>query len=188
MIGDEVSSTATSPSTTSQNTQAILFDIFGGDAADPAPAAQPAQSSQRSVDDIMGLFGSSGAVASPVAAAPAPSLFSVPPQTLPQAQAQPPVPVSRPAAPGYTAYDSNELKVVLTPQVSAAKPGVVNIMARFQVTGVQPVSNVNFQAAVPRVRRIRNHKLSCIMSTSDLSDATTTNAPDVESNDCTRCG
>jgi hypothetical protein len=43
------------------------------------------------------------------------------------------------------------LKVTLTPQTSAARPGVVNILARFQVSGTNPAIALNFQAAVPKV-------------------------------------
>jgi AP-1 complex subunit gamma-1 len=45
------------------------------------------------------------------------------------------------------------LKITLTPQTSAARPGLVNILARFQVSGANPANGVNFQAAVPKVRR-----------------------------------
>ena len=51
----------------------------------------------------------------------------------------------------YPAYDKNELRISLTPQTSAQKPGVVNILARFQVTGSTPATGINFQAAVPKV-------------------------------------
>ena len=51
----------------------------------------------------------------------------------------------------YTAYEKNELKITLTPQTSAQRPGVVNILARFQVMGSVPVQGLAFQAAVPKV-------------------------------------
>jgi len=76
-----------------------------------------------------------------------------------QTQSQPtptPQPAQPPAAPrltSYTAYAKNELKITLTPQTSASRPGVVNIMARFQVTGSNAASGLNFQAAVPKVNR-----------------------------------
>lgn len=76
----------------------------------------------------------------------APSVFN-----LPQTQTPPPQP-AQPAQPrltAYPAYDKNELRIMLTPQVP--KPGVVNILARFQVSGSTAVTGLNFQAAVPKV-------------------------------------
>lgn len=75
------------------------------------------------------------------------SAFSLP-------QTQTPPPQAQPAAPrltAYPAYDKNELRISLTPQTSALRPGVVNILARFQVIGNTPATALNFQAAVPKV-------------------------------------
>jgi len=47
------------------------------------------------------------------------------------------------------------MKITLTPQVSAAKPGVVNILARFQVSGGNAATAMNFQAAVPRTQQLQ---------------------------------
>lgn len=164
MLGDEVPAatpaTAAPAASGNANTQALLMDIFGSDSSNTAAAAslQPAQSSQRSVQDILGLFGNSSspaptAIVSPVSTG-APSLFG---GLATQAPAPAPAPVvqARTAAPGYVAYDNNELRIALTPQTSPTKPGLVMILARFQVTGSQAASNVNFQAAVPRVRAKR---------------------------------
>ena len=41
--------------------------------------------------------------------------------------------------------------ISLTPQRSAAQPGVVEILARFQVKGSVAATNLNFQVAVPKV-------------------------------------
>lgn len=100
-----------------------------------------------------------------------------------------PQPTQPPAAPrltSYTAYTKNELKITLTPQTSAARPGVVNIMARFQVTGSNVASGLNFQAAVP--------KASCFVEYAIISDelmlsvvATVANVTDVESRHSTWC-
>ena len=77
----------------------------------------------------------------------------------------------------YTAYEKNELKITLTPQVSAAKPGVINILARFQVTGDITANGVTFQAAVPKVKTLLLWLLPLLIC--DL-DATTSNAPYVK--------
>ena len=52
----------------------------------------------------------------------------------------------------YTAYEKNELKVTLTPQTSPNRPGIVNVLARFQVTGQNAAAGLSFQVAVPKVR------------------------------------
>ena len=129
---------------------------------------------KRAIDDILGLFDSTPS-AIPASSA---SLMSVSPATVspqPQPQPQPsmsslfdvaaatpppPVPTSRLTA--YTAYDKHEVKITLTPQVSVAKPGIVNILARFQVTGSTPASGLNFQAAVPKVR-MQSEPFRCFM-------------------------
>jgi len=159
---------ATSPVARTQNTQDLLADIFG--TAPAAPTAQPPPAgAPKSVNDILGLFGgpANGISGSPAPtqanpyASPPPAsnpLFSLdqpsaPASVVPQA-AQPPAQV-RPAAQSYSAYDNHELKIFLTPQVSAARLGIVNIMARFQVTGANTATNVNFQAAVPRTQQLQ---------------------------------
>ncbi|THH05271.1 hypothetical protein EW145_g4924 [Phellinidium pouzarii] len=161
LLGDD-SSTVTTPvvnvqSPIVQNSQDLLAEIFGtGPSASPSgsPPAPP-QPQKSSVDDILGLFGSSPAPNSPsstsvsVAATTTSSIFAP--------AAQSPVP-SQPAAPSaprlqtYPAYDKNELRITLTPQVSPQRPGVVNILARFQVTGTNAAAGINFQAAVPKAR------------------------------------
>jgi AP-1 complex subunit gamma-1 len=70
------------------------------------------------------------------------------PAPTPVAAAQPPAPQQ---AQGYTAYEKNGLQITLRPQVSAARPGVVLVTARFDATGVAAVTGINFQAAVPKV-------------------------------------
>ena len=46
------------------------------------------------------------------------------------------------------------MKITLTPQTSPQRPGVVNILARFQVVGMSGVTGLTFQAAVPKVRSV----------------------------------
>jgi AP-1 complex subunit gamma-1 len=80
---------------------------------------------------------------------------------IPQRAQSPPRSAAPPTAtarfPSYTAYDKNELKITLTPQTSAAKPGIVLILARFQVTGSNEATSLNFQAAVPKVSSSSHH-------------------------------
>lgn len=142
-----------------QNSQDLLAEIFGSSApastsASPQPASSISPQPQKSnIQDILGLFDASPSPASP---APAPSLaFSIPVQPLAQTQA-PPSPAQQqpstvPRLTSYTAYEKNELKITLTPQTSAARPGIVNIMARFQVSGTNTATGLHFQAAVPKV-------------------------------------
>lgn len=157
LLGDEIPTAAGSASngqgSVTQNNQDLLAEIFGNSASpSPSTTSPPAQSQKSTVDDILGLFGSSGPAATPVSThtppSNVPSAFSLP-QT--QSPPPPPPPQTTPRLPSYTAYEKNELKVTLTPQTSAARPGVVVILARFQATGGFPVTGLNFQAAVPKV-------------------------------------
>jgi len=81
------------------------------------------------------------------ATTPSPSVFAALSST---ATAPPP-----PRSQSYTAYDNHELKITLTPQTSPTKPGVVMIRAQFQVTGSNPATGVNFQAAVPKSQQLQ---------------------------------
>lgn len=148
-----------------------LDDIFGSsDVASPvqtapSPTGPPAAAPRSAISDIMDLFDTSsssspapGSTSSPYAGSPIPQASpyaSTPPQVQsPPIQQQPQPQQAQPQQPrltSYNAYDKNELKVSLTPQTSAARPGMVNIMARFQVSGSTPAVGVNFQAAVPKV-------------------------------------
>jgi hypothetical protein len=142
-----------------QNSQDLLAEIFGSSvpATSPQPASSISPQPQKSnIQDILGLFDASPNPASP---APAPissasSLaFSIPAQPLAQTQAPAAQqqPSTAPRLTSYTAYEKNELKITLTPQTSAARPGIVNIMARFQVSGTNTATGLHFQAAVPKV-------------------------------------
>jgi len=55
----------------------------------------------------------------------------------------------------YTAYEKNELKVTLTPQTSPNRPGIVNVLARFQVTGQNAATGLSFQVAVPKTQQLQ---------------------------------
>ncbi|KAF9052363.1 gamma-adaptin [Hymenopellis radicata] len=134
-----------------------LAHLFGGGSPSPAANGAPSQPAQTrsTIDDILGLFGP-GPTASPappmaaVSPAPGPSLFDV----VSSSSSSPPRLAS------YTAYDKNQLKITLTPQTSAAKPGIVLIQARFQVTGGGAAENVTFQAAVPKSQQLQMMAMS----------------------------
>ncbi|KNZ74565.1 AP-1 complex subunit gamma-1 [Termitomyces sp. J132] len=155
LLGDDVASTSVSEASSVQRNQDLLADIFGTSSTTPATAS-PAPSRQATIDNILDLFGSSTTITPssstsppPPTAAPAPSAF-----TLVQTQSPPPQPPA-PKLTAYTAYEKNELKITLTPQTNAAKPGVVMILARFQVTGGNAASGINFQAAVPKSQQLQ---------------------------------
>ncbi|KAA1468867.1 Adaptor protein complex AP-1 gamma subunit [Dentipellis sp. KUC8613] len=172
LLGDEIPSAA-GPATTAQpaiapNNQDLLAEIFGSSSmSSPSPtngasAAAPAPTQRSTVDDILGLFGPTPTAASapsPAAASPPPSsLFASSPAPAPAPAPQPQAPPPQPAAPrlpSYTAYDKNDLFVSLTPQTSPQKPGVVNILARFQAKGASGVTGLNFQVAVPKTQQLQ---------------------------------
>jgi AP-1 complex subunit gamma-1 len=155
LLGDDVTPTSANTvvlPTTAKNTQDLLADIFGTSAT--STASSPAATHKSTVDDILSLFSAPAPPQTSTPTTQATSAFS-----LPQAQSQPPAPPppqpaqrNTPKFTPYTAYEKNELKITLTPQTSAAKPGVVMILARFQVLGQNSVTGLNFQAAVPKVR------------------------------------
>ena len=159
-MGDEIATT-TAPSNSTAVPPAganedLLSQIFGGIPTNSGLAPSAPANKQKAIDDILGLFGSSGgAAAQPApAAAPLASLFGqtaapVPaPASAPATAVQPPA--SQQQAQTYTAYEKNGLKVSLRPQVSATRPGVVLVTARFEATGVAAITGINFQAAVPK--------------------------------------
>ncbi|OBZ73863.1 AP-1 complex subunit gamma-1 [Grifola frondosa] len=122
-----------------QTNDDLLKEIFGGSSS-IAPATQAPKST---IEDIIGLFNSPSPAAAP-APAQSPSLLG----------ASPPATCS-PRLTAYTAYDKNTLRITLTPQTSPARPGVVNILARFQVTANDAVTGLNFQAAVPKSQQLQ---------------------------------
>ena len=161
LLGDDIPTAAPTngaPAANPLSNQDLLAEIFGSSsapsAASPGPgAASPPQKQKSTVDDILGLFDQtpSASVATsppPPAAAPAPAASAF---ALPQTQQPAPQQAAVPKLTAYPAYDKNELRISLTPQTSPQRPGVVNILARFQVTGSTPASGINFQAAVPKV-------------------------------------
>ncbi|SJL03521.1 probable AP-1 complex subunit gamma-1 [Armillaria ostoyae] len=171
LLGDEpVSSVNGSSTSSAPNDQQFIAEIFGssGGSSTPSTSTSPQPTSQRTtIDDILGLFGPSNGTTTSTPAVPSispslvstPSLFDSPASPPPQA----PVPQPQPAAShltSYTAYDRNELKITLTPQTSPTRPGVVLILARFQVTGGNAVTGLTFQAAVPKSQQLQMQPMS----------------------------
>lgn len=125
-----------------QSNKDLLAEIFGSSDLTSSAPADAQQAPRTTAQDILSLFDSTPAAP---AAAPVPSISAaVPPRS---AAASPPQP-AQPRLVSYPAYDKNGLRISLTPQ--ARQPGVVDIQVRFQVTGA-PASDINFQAAVPKV-------------------------------------
>jgi len=75
--------------------------------------------------------------------------------SLPQAQSPPQQQQQQQRLTAYTAYEKNELKVTLTPQTSPNRPGIVNVLARFQVTGQNAAAGLSFQVAVPKNQQLQ---------------------------------
>ncbi|KAL9713670.1 clathrin associated protein complex large subunit [Leucoagaricus gongylophorus] len=166
------------PTATVQSNQDILAEIFGSSpltTSQPVPQQQQQQQQLRStMDDILGLFGSSNTSSSPATSSSTTSppvtnplsplspnsssiYSSSPVQSPPTPSAAVPAPVAKPVPrlPAYTAYEKNDLKITLTPQTSAAKPGIVMILAKFTVQNSLGVSGINFQAAVPKSQQLQ---------------------------------
>lgn len=172
LLGDEISSNGAGAapvngSAPARTNEDLLAEIFGSSASttSAAPTSQPTlpggaapAKKPSTIDDILGLFDSTppAATSSP-APAPAPAAQTSSAFSLPQAQSPPPA-AAQPAAPrltAYPAYEKNGLKITLTPQPNAARPGVVNILARFQASAGQPVTGLVFQAAVPKSQQLQ---------------------------------
>ncbi|KAI0251471.1 Adaptor protein complex AP-1 gamma subunit [Lactifluus subvellereus] len=146
----------------------LLAEIFGGSPATSTATPTPASKPQKATaDDILGLFDSPAPSAPPQGAPPpTSSLFDL---TSPVAPAAPPPNPAVPKLPSYTAYNKNDLVVSLTPQRSATHPGVVEILARFQVKGNSAATSLNFQVAVPKTQQLQMQP----MSRPDVSPGTT---------------
>ncbi|CCM06280.1 uncharacterized protein FIBRA_08531 [Fibroporia radiculosa] len=174
LLGDDIPS-GTTPAVNNgaaqvaQNNQDLLAEIFGTSSVSAvASPAAPVQGQKSTVQDILGLFDSPSAPSPTPAPAPSqpppfaisngiqPALSAI---SLPQTQTPPPQ-QAQPRLTAYPAYDKNDLRITLTPQVSPARPGIVNILARFQVTGSTPASGLSFQAAVPKSQQLQMMPMS----------------------------
>ena len=133
----------------------LLAEIFGGstamstntNAATPTPASSQPQ--KTTAADILGLF-DSPAPSAPPQAPPSAAMSWFDMSTTETPAAPPPKPAA-PSPPSYTAYNKNDVLISLTPQRSTTQPGVVDILARFQVKGSTAATGLNFQVAVPKV-------------------------------------
>ncbi|QRV74445.1 adaptin (adaptor HA1/AP1 adaptin gamma subunit) [Ceratobasidium sp. AG-Ba] len=173
LMGDEPAAAPGASSAPAQPTTDLLADLFGGGgdggAASAAPAAAPAPQ-KNSIQDILGLFDAAPAARPAPAPAPVPAtngsnplggLFDAASVPATASPAPAPVPVQRPTAPTavpnrptFVAYEKNGLRITLVPQVLAARPGMIQIQARFEALA-GPVSGVSFQVAVPRTQQLQ---------------------------------
>lgn len=143
----------------------------------PATSASPPPKPRNAIDDILGLFPNSAPTpsANPInttvpalgglgsgltsptygVGSPVPTPIPQSAFSLPQTQSPPQQSPQLQKLTAYTAYEKNGLKVTLTPQTSPNRPGVVNILARFQVTGPSAASGISFQVAVPKNQQLQ---------------------------------
>jgi AP-1 complex subunit gamma-1 len=138
----------------------LLAEIFGGSTATSTttnaatPTSASPQPQKTTAADILGLFDSPAPSASPQAQQAPPtaaaSLFDL---STPVTPAAPPPKPAAPNIPSYNAYNKNDVVISLTPQRSTTQPGVVDILARFQVKGSITATGLNFQVAVPKVSK-----------------------------------
>ncbi|KAH9039323.1 Adaptor protein complex AP-1 gamma subunit [Lactarius pseudohatsudake] len=172
LLGDDVSAPSehvVSVPGGQKTNEDLLAEIFGGSSVTSPTAATSASQPQRTTaSDILSLFDSPAPSAPAQAASSLPSsLFDLTstvapapaPAPAPAAAASPP----RPAASklqSYNAYNKNDLVISLTPQRSATQTGVVEILARFQVTGSSTVTSINFQVAVPKTQQLQMQPMS----------------------------
>ncbi|PPQ68576.1 hypothetical protein CVT25_005419 [Psilocybe cyanescens] len=167
LLGDEVPSTpggaTNQPTVSVQSNQDLLAEIFGSSSTTDA-ASPPVPQQKSSVNDILGLFGDSGPQSATAPQTPYPSATPSYPSTPATATYTPTQATSPPPAPvvpvqqrytTYPAYDKNDLKITLTPQTSPTKPGIVMILARFQVSGGDAATGLSFQAAVPKSQQLQ---------------------------------
>ncbi|KAG6333060.1 hypothetical protein ID866_6029 [Astraeus odoratus] len=155
LLGDDVSSPNQQINgQPAQSNQDLLAGIFGSSALSTTSPSQPS-THKTTIQDILGLFDSPNPSAPAASATNSSSPFTLLQTQAPTPPPQPPQPPAAPRLTSYTVYEKNEVKITLTPQTSAARPGVVNIMARFQVTGSTSASGLNFQAAVPKSQQLQ---------------------------------
>ncbi|KAH9962628.1 Adaptor protein complex AP-1 gamma subunit [Russula dissimulans] len=157
LLGDDISApsvpVASVPGGHKTN-EDLLAEIFGGSTetstVTPTATSQPQKAT---ANDILSLFDSPTPSAPPQAAPPAASsLFDL---ASPVTPAAPPPKPAAPKLPLYTVYDKNDLVISLNPQRSTTQPGVVDILARFQVKGRTAATSLNFQVAVPKTQQLQ---------------------------------
>ena len=139
-----------------QNPQDLLMEIFGTGSAPSGPTSVGPAAPKNPVDDIMSLFGSN--------TAPSPSLLAPSSASAPMSLSSSilSIPSAAPAAVppnALTAFDKHGLKVTFTPQTSRQHPGMVSVTTRFQSTTGDTITNLSFQAAVPKVETFWYHSV-----------------------------
>ena len=179
-LGSGAPTTNGQPKALAQSNQDLLAEIFGFSPLTTSLPVSQQQQRKSTMDDILGLFGSTNLASSPAPSSsfntsppppvtnPLSSLLSNSSSTNSSSPVQSPrmpsLSTATPAAPpvaavvktaprltAYTAYEKNDLKITLTPQTSAAKPGIVMVLAKFTVQNSSGASGISFQAAVPKV-------------------------------------
>ena len=179
-LGSGAPTTNGQPKALAQSNQDLLAEIFGSSPLTTSLPVSQQQQRKSTMDDILGLFGSTNLASSPAPSSsfttsppppvtnPLSSLLSNSSSTHSSSPVQSPrmpsLSTATPAAPpvaavvktaprltAYTAYEKNDLKITLTPQTSAAKPGIVMVLAKFTVQNSSGASGISFQAAVPKV-------------------------------------
>ncbi|KAN0115580.1 Adaptor protein complex AP-1 gamma subunit [Russula decolorans] len=145
----------------------LLAEIFGGSTATSTttnagtPTSASSQPQKTTAADILGLFDSPTPSASPQAQqAPPTSATNLFDLSTPVTPAAPPPKPAAPNLPSYTAYNKNDVVITLTPQRSTSQPGVVDILARFQVKGSTTATGLNFQVAVPKTQQLQMQPMS----------------------------
>ncbi|KAF8273156.1 adaptin N terminal region-domain-containing protein [Lactarius quietus] len=166
LLGDDVSTPSehvVSVPGGQKTNEDLLAEIFGGSSAMSPTPTSASQPQRTTASDILSLFDSPTPTQ---AASPATSsLFDLTspvtptPAPAPAAAAPPPKPAA-PRLQSYNAYNKNDLVISLTPQRSATQKGVVDILARFQVTGSITATGVNFQVAVPKTQQLQMQPMS----------------------------
>ncbi|KAG9103898.1 clathrin associated protein complex large subunit [Ceratobasidium sp. 370] len=149
-----------------QPTNDLLADLFGGGSTPAAATAPAGAPPKNTIQDILGLFDATPASAPAPApmqspamngANPMAGLFGAAPASAPApapVAPQPAAPAVAPSRPTFVAYENHGLKITLVPQVLAARPGMVQIQARFEALA-GPVGGVSFQVAVPRTQQLQ---------------------------------
>ncbi|KAI8073286.1 adaptin N terminal region-domain-containing protein [Gongronella butleri] len=150
-----------------QHNADLLADIFGSSSGSaPAQSFQPQEQQQQartapanSSNNASALLDLFGAAPAQTSAAPASSssgldaladLSSALPSTPPAHHQQ------QQQFPGYEAYGKNGFSVHLLPSRDRSNPAIINIQVLFNNSGANgTISNVQFQAAVPKSQRLQ---------------------------------
>ncbi|KAL1916302.1 uncharacterized protein VTP21DRAFT_5919 [Calcarisporiella thermophila] len=130
----------------SANNLDLLADIFGGANISSAPSTAPPASASQG-NDILDLLGGSGATSAQKPAGQAPA------RTSPSVGSPPTQPPS--AGRDFQAYSKNGLKITFTPSRDQTNPNIINIMVTFINEGLEAMSDILFQAAVPKSQKLQ---------------------------------